>query len=147
MKSLEAQERDLERAQAEKVLTHFRERGMEEMIAEIARMHQVMAIDVVGKDRTNRPTRARHAFWWKLRNELKWSYPEIAKVFSVNYTSVLKAVTARHFTEGEQTAVIDNYKSAIARGATKEQALSFAAFSGPVGVDVAVLKVWVEEVR
>lgn len=61
------------------------------IIARAARLYDVEPDDVFGGNRHRRPTLARHAACWMLRNHAGLSLPRIGDVLGIDHTTVLHA--------------------------------------------------------
>jgi len=78
-------------SQYKEILEALEERGLLEASRDIANSHHATMFEVCGRTRYSTIVRARHAIWLYLRT-LGFSYPEIARIWDVDHTSVLSAV-------------------------------------------------------
>jgi chromosomal replication initiation ATPase DnaA len=69
--------------------------GLLELAIDVARRNYVDLVDVVGRDRRRPAAKARREFWGLIRWTLGLSYPHIAKLCSVDHTTVLAGVHLR----------------------------------------------------
>jgi chromosomal replication initiation ATPase DnaA len=66
--------------------------GLLETAQALAKEYRVALDDLLGRNRTPTVVRARHHFWMLVRHTLDWSYPEIAKLFGADHSTVLCGV-------------------------------------------------------
>lgn len=62
----------------------------------LAKEYRCTLADLMGRSRMKGPAAARRHFWAILRDSLDLSYPEIAKLFGANHTTILTGVRKAH---------------------------------------------------
>lgn len=72
-------------------VSRLKEMGIYDEVALLIRSRGVLVEDLIGRGRTKIVTTARHEIMYWIRNKLKWSYPEIGKLFGRDHTTVLLA--------------------------------------------------------
>lgn len=65
--------------------------GAHDLCRDVARQHRVPLSELLGRSRSPRTVRARHAMWLTVKERLRLSYPETGNLFGVDHTSVLHA--------------------------------------------------------
>lgn len=91
-------------ASAKRALDALHERGLFDELHAVCKVYAVTPAEVCSRQRTKNIVRARHDFWCRLRNREGscFSYPEIARLFGMDHTTVLAAV--RSFESGSATS-------------------------------------------
>lgn len=81
---------------AESVMGELRRRGLFELLESVCRQRGVMPEELYGGCRAQSVARARHELWWRIRAlpDRDYSYPEIARMFGCDSSTVLHGVRA-----------------------------------------------------
>lgn len=81
---------------AEAVIGELRRRGLFALLDSVCQQRGVMLEEVCGPGRARSVARARHELWWRIRAlpDRHYSYPEIARMFGRDSTTVLHGVAA-----------------------------------------------------
>lgn len=62
------------------------------MLYWIAKKHGIDAALIQSESRTKRLVAARHELWWRVRTELKYSFPRIARLARRDHSTIIHAV-------------------------------------------------------
>lgn len=76
----------------ERILKELRRRGLDEIVERHALTRNVTVMEVVGRRRYKNIAAARHGVWRELRLAKRLSFPEIARLFDVDHTTVMSGV-------------------------------------------------------
>lgn len=63
-----------------------------DIIKEVAEMYDMTEADITGRKQSQEYIRARHLAMYRVRTELKMSYPKIGRVFMRDHSTVQSAV-------------------------------------------------------
>jgi chromosomal replication initiation ATPase DnaA len=79
-----------------RVIENLRTRGLLEVVDAVCALRGVTRTEVCGRRRTRAIALARHELWWCLREHLErfYSFPEIARLFECDHSTVLYGVAA-----------------------------------------------------
>jgi chromosomal replication initiator protein len=70
----------------------LRQRGLEDLAADVCARHHVTLNELRGSLRTKPVADARRAFWFVLTDECGWSYSATAKLFNADHSTVMYGV-------------------------------------------------------
>lgn len=62
------------------------------VVESVASKYDIPMGVVLGDSRTATASRARHECWYLLRRDTNWSYPQIAKFFNRDHTTIIEGV-------------------------------------------------------
>lgn len=81
---------------AQSVMAELCRRGLSELLESLCRQRGVMLQELCGGCRAQSVARARHELWWRIRAlpDRDYSYPEIARMFGCDASTVLHGVRA-----------------------------------------------------
>lgn len=74
-----------------KFLRRLEEMGIRQEVALLIRPRGVSLEDLISRNRHKNVSAARHEIMYWIRNKMKWSYPEIGKLFERDHTTVIAA--------------------------------------------------------
>lgn len=74
-----------------KFLCRLKEMGIYDEVVRLIRPRGVLVEELVGRGRTKNVSAARHEIMYWIRTKMKWSFPEIGKLFGRDHTTVLLA--------------------------------------------------------
>ena len=83
-------------ATAAAVISELRHRGLFELLVSVCEQRGVMLEELCGPGRARSVALARHELWWRIRAlpDRHYSYPEIARMFGRDSTTVVHGVAA-----------------------------------------------------
>jgi chromosomal replication initiation ATPase DnaA len=78
------------------VADQLRARDLLDLVGEVCTRRGVTLDEVCGRARSQAISRARHEVWWRIRHhpERHYSYPEIARLFARDHTTVMAGISA-----------------------------------------------------
>lgn len=74
-----------------KFLRRLEEMGIRDEVAVLIRPRGILVEDLISRSRQKNVVAARHEIMYWIRIKMKWSYPEIGKLFERDHTSVMFA--------------------------------------------------------
>lgn len=74
----------------------LKEMGVYSEVVDLIRPRGVTIEDIISRNRHKNIAAARHEIMYWIRAKLKWSYPEIGKLFQRDHTTVLSACRKIH---------------------------------------------------
>lgn len=82
-------------------------RGLGSELESVCKRYAVTPEEVCSRRRTKNVARARHEFWWRLRNRdgSTFSYVEIGALFGMDHTTILSGVRTIEALQKTTTAV------------------------------------------
>lgn len=80
----------------EKFISRLKEMGIFDEVVQLIRPRGVSIEDLISRDRHKNVSAARHEIMYWIRTKLKWSYPEIGRLFGRDHTTVLDACRKVH---------------------------------------------------
>jgi chromosomal replication initiation ATPase DnaA len=74
----------------------LRVRDLLALVDEVCMSRGVTLDEVCGRTRSQAVSYARHEVWWRIRHhpERHYSYPEIARIFARDHTTIIAGITA-----------------------------------------------------
>lgn len=60
-----------------------------EIVNEVAEKHDVCPREILGQTKTDPITRARFECWYRIKNETRYSYPQIGRFFGKDHSTVV----------------------------------------------------------
>lgn len=78
------------------VAEHLRVRDLLDLVDDVCHRRGVTRTEVCGRARSQAISHARQEIWWRIRHhpEREYSYPEIARLFARDHTTIMAGVSA-----------------------------------------------------
>lgn len=80
----------------ERIVAKLKARGLLHLVDDVSARRGVTRAELCGRRRSRAVAAARHELWWLIRQhpERCYSFPEIARLFGKDHTTVLHGITA-----------------------------------------------------
>ncbi len=90
------QARDTNKTSAANFVRRLKEMGIYDEVVRLIRPRGIHVEELISQNRHKQVSAARHEIMYWIRTNLKWSYPEIGKLFERHHTTVISACRKVH---------------------------------------------------